>query len=105
MTNPDPATPTARGADRPLARLACPRCGHTRLSSVERLTAVGRCHAITIDAHGDPRFHWTGWTDVEWDSSTTIGVRCENCLHTVREGPIDEILASLPRRAVRPRAA
>jgi hypothetical protein len=104
MTHPDPATPTRRAA-RPLARLACPRCGHTRLSSVERLTAVGRCHAITIDAEHRPEFHWTGFTDVEWDSSTTIGVQCEHCLHTVREGPIDEILARLPRRAVRPRAA
>jgi hypothetical protein len=33
-----------------------------------------------------PRFHWTGRTDVEWDSSTTIGMQCDDCRHTVRGG-------------------
>ena len=72
---------------------------------MERLTATGRCRAITLDAAGAPEFHWTGWTDVDWDSSTTIGVQCENCLHTLREGPIGEILARLARRSIRARRA
>jgi hypothetical protein len=32
-----------------------------------------------------------------------IGVQCEHCLHTVRDGPFDEILARLARRPIRPR--
>ncbi len=100
MTNPDPATTTAQRA---VARLACPRCGSTRLSSVEHLTALGRCRAITVDADGAPTFHWTGWTDVEWDSSTTVGLQCDACLHTVREGPVRASVARFARQRMRPR--
>jgi len=86
-------------------RLACPRCGSRRISTIEQLAAVARCHAVTVDATGQPRFHWAGWTDVAWDASTTIGLQCDDCLHTEREGPIAEIAARFARLASRPTAA
>jgi hypothetical protein len=89
------ATPTPR---RPIHRLACPRCGSRRISTIEHLAAIARCHAITVDATGQPQFHWTGWTDVAWDTSTTIGLQCDDCLHAQREGPIAEIAARFARR-------
>ena len=55
MTNPDTATTTGQRA---VARLACPRRGSTRRSSVEHLTALGRCRAITIDADVAIREHF-----------------------------------------------
>jgi hypothetical protein len=79
-------------------RLACPRCGSRHISTIERLAAVARCHAITVDATGHPRFHWTGWTDVAWDASTTIGLQCDDCLHAESEGPITDIAARFARR-------
>ena len=105
MPNPDPATTTRGPAHRPVLRLACPHCGSTRLSSVEQVTATGRCDAITLDADGTAKFHHTGWTDVDWNQTTTIGVQCERCTHTLREGPLDEILARLARRPVHSRRA
>ena len=89
------ATQTPR---RPIHRLACPRCGLRRISTIEHLAAIARCHAITVDATGQPQFHWTGWTDVAWDASTTIGLQCDDCLHAQREGPIAEIAARFARR-------
>jgi hypothetical protein len=91
-------------------RLVCPRCGSRRISTIEQLAAVARCHAITIDPKGKPRFHWSGWTDVAWDASTTIGLQCDDCLHTETDGLIADIAARFTRltsraAATRQRAA
>jgi hypothetical protein len=90
---------------RPVHRPVCPRCGSRRISTIEQLAAAARCHAITIDATGQPRFHWAGWTDVAWDASTTIGLQCDDCLHTESEDPIADIAARFARLASRPAAA
>jgi hypothetical protein len=79
--------------------LVCPRCGSRRISTIEQLAAVARCHAITIDPKGQPRFHWSGWTDVVWDASTTIGLQCNDCLHTEHDGPIADIATRFTSRA------
>jgi hypothetical protein len=84
-----------------VCRLVCPRCGSRRISTIEHLAAVARCHAITIDPKGHLRFHWTGWTDVAWDASTTIGLQCNDCLHSESDGPIADIAARFTHRASR----
>jgi hypothetical protein len=102
------SAPASRAPRRPVQRvlrLACPRCGSRHISTIERLAAVARCHAITVDATGRPRFHWTGWTDIAWDASTTIGLQCDDCLHAESEGPIADIAARFARLAPRPAAA
>ena len=63
--------------------LRCPGCGSTDLATSELLTAssCGRA-TLTIEPDGElrPEFHHDGWTDVNWDSSTTVGVECRSCM-------------------------
>jgi hypothetical protein len=62
--------------------LRCPQCGGADLATIERLTATCQGHAtLTIEADGElrPEFHPGGWTDVNWDSSTTVGLECRSC--------------------------
>jgi hypothetical protein len=104
MPNPDPATSTRQRRQR-ARRLACPKCGSTRLSSVEQLQAAGRCRAITVDATGASRFHWTGWTDAYWDTSTTIGLSCNDCFHDDTDVTLEEIAGRFAPRGSRRRAS
>ena len=63
--------------------LRCPQCGSADLATTEHLTASCQGHAtLTIEPDGSrrPEFHLGGWTDVNWDSSTTVGVECRSCL-------------------------
>ena len=62
--------------------LCCPACGSADLASIEQLTASCQGHAtLTIEPRGElhAEFHPCGWTDVNWDSSTTVGVECRSC--------------------------
>lgn len=54
--------------------MACPQCGSTELATIEQLEGTAAC---TISESGD--IDWEGRTDVNWDSSTTIGVECRGC--------------------------
>lgn len=59
----------------PAPDLACPKCGSIEsLGTVERIYGVAACYGISLDG---PRH--AGWTDVDWNSSTTIGVCCRSC--------------------------
>ena len=63
--------------------LCCPRCGAGELSSIEQLRGGCSGHAaLTIAPDGQLRtqFHPGGFTDVDWGSWTTVGVRCRACL-------------------------
>jgi hypothetical protein len=63
--------------------LRCPGCGSTDLATSELLTgsSCGRA-TLTIEPGGElhPEFHHDGWTDVNWGSSTTVGVECRSCM-------------------------
>jgi hypothetical protein len=103
MPNPDPATSTRPGTGPPtrpgpIARLACPACGSTSLSTVEQLTGAGRCRAIQVRADGTLQCRWTGWTDISWDSSRTVGLQCDQCGHVDRGGRLEEIATRFARR-------
>ena len=76
----DNTTTQAHGAVR--LHLCCPECGSADLASIEQLTASCQGHAtLTISHEGElrPEFHPRGWTDVHWDSSTTVGIECRSC--------------------------
>ena len=63
-------------------RLRCPQCRAADLATIEQLTASCQGHAtLTIEPDGGlrPEFHPGGWTDVNWDSSTTAGIECRSC--------------------------
>ncbi len=94
-------TPGAQPGPPPpvVAHLACPECGSTRLSSVENLNAAGRCHGVDVRADGALEFDWTGWTDVHWDASETIGLCCEDCLHYDDEGGLQDVARRFTRVA------
>ena len=65
--------------------LRCPGCGSSDLARSELLKASSRGRAtLTIESDGELRreFHHDGWTDVNWDSSTTVGVECRSCTWT-----------------------
>ncbi|MGH2947295.1 MAG: hypothetical protein ACRDPC_13750 [Solirubrobacteraceae bacterium] len=65
---------------------------------MEQLIGAGRCRAIHVGADGTLQCRWTGWTDVSWDSSRTVGLQCDECGHVDRGGRLDEITARFARR-------
>jgi len=74
-----PPSTAARGAR---LTLRCPGCGSAEIATNELLKASCRGRAtLAIEPDGElrPEFHHDGWTDVNWDSSTTIGVECRSC--------------------------
>lgn len=62
--------------------LGCPLCGNERLDTIERITGYASTSGITrLEADGGQEVDiaWAGDTDVDWNSSTTVGVRCGSC--------------------------
>jgi rubredoxin len=63
-------------------RLCCPACGSDRLETIEQLYGHAR-GAATLHVDPDGRlttdFEHYGDTDVDWNSSTTVGIRCSAC--------------------------
>lgn len=59
----------------PPTKFGCPSCGSTELGTIERLYGVADFAAINTDGYPE----WTGRTEVDWDSSTTVGATCGNC--------------------------
>jgi hypothetical protein len=59
--------------------LACPECGQSDgLATVERL--FGTCDGeFTLGKDGFVVFTGGGYTDVNWDSTESVGVICRNC--------------------------
>jgi hypothetical protein len=56
--------------------LRCPQCRDDRaLATVERLEGAAECSSI--EKSGPVH---SGYTHVNWDSSTTIGVTCRSCM-------------------------
>lgn len=72
-----------RATHRVKVSLRCPECGCADLATTEALTASCQGHAtVTVEADGTRtrEFNSGGWTDIDWDSSTTVGVACRSCL-------------------------
>lgn len=56
--------------------LGCPSCRSVEsLQTIEKLEALSNVSRITFDGEID----FAGDTEVLWDSSTTVGVFCQNC--------------------------
>lgn len=59
-----------------MARLKCRQCGDVDSArSIERL--YGTCDIDGVDDDGEPEF--CGYTDMDWDSSTSVKFACANC--------------------------
>jgi hypothetical protein len=61
-----------------MRKLGCPECGGQGLATLEQLE--GLCLSdFTVDevdvVHSEPH----GYTEILWDTSTTIGVVCREC--------------------------
>lgn len=61
------------------APLVCPVCQSDNLGTTEEISGVACCHAYVEVASGQRLIEHDGWTDVCWDSSTTIGMECRDC--------------------------
>ena len=60
----------------PSEQLACPTCATTDdLQTIESLYG----HASTTRIEADRTIDFTGWTEIDWDSSQTVGAFCKNC--------------------------
>jgi hypothetical protein len=89
------AEPTATGTWWPrqpglTVDLACPRCGAgANLATVEQLLGSAGATRVGVLPDGAVEVDWTGYTEVDWDSSTTIGAGCESCgwRHVGRDWP------------------
>jgi hypothetical protein len=58
--------------------MACPQCHQTdQLFSVEQLE--GLCAMEVPSDPTEPVAHFESYTEVAWDSSTTIGFYCRGC--------------------------
>lgn len=57
-------------------QLACPDCATADdLQTIE--TLYGFAHTTRIGADGS--IDYAGWTEVDWDSSQSVGAYCGNC--------------------------
>ena len=57
--------------------LGCPECGDTYLATIEKLTGYSILTEVTADD-----LTYEGTTEMDWDSTTTVGVRCMACWWT-----------------------
>lgn len=78
-----------------MTALACPQCGSTDLRTIE--TIIGTCYLSCIerDENGELDFEHCGETDVCWDSTTSTGLECGNCLWQASGETMDEWCAQL----------
>jgi hypothetical protein len=60
-----------------MTAVGCPRCRSTDLGTLENLLGTAGCRVRRIG--GELEFVHDGWTDVDWDSSTSIGITCRSC--------------------------
>lgn len=73
-------------------RLACPECGSDDLATIE--VVEGTCDSdFVITKDGERVDFGQGETDLDWDTSTTIGVTCNGCDWEERgAGYLDELV-------------
>ena len=58
--------------------LVCPKCGTTELATTEKL--LGRAGASMYRLpNGELEIDHDGYTNVNWDSSETVGIECCSC--------------------------
>lgn len=60
-----------------MAALTCPACGVANLGTIEQVKGVAQATIDIVD--GKIELDHGGHTDMDWDSSTTIGVSCREC--------------------------
>lgn len=58
--------------------LLCPACGYSTLSTIEQLFGYAGA-AASRDDTGEVKLVWDGDTRMDWDSSTTVGIMCDEC--------------------------
>jgi len=62
------------------APLVCPNCHSDNLGTIEDISGVALCSAYVDISNGDRSVEHDGWTDVCWDSSTSVGITCRDCM-------------------------
>src|SRR6516164_391838 len=61
------------------ATLVCPLCHSPNLATIEELEGAAEMTARVDVTTGERTIYHEGWTDVWWDSSTTVGAECRDC--------------------------
>ena len=61
-----------------MADLGCPECGCTELATIVQLRGDARVR-IERDDNGETHYVFAGRTEIDWDGSETIGIRCSVC--------------------------
>ena len=62
-----------------MSTLVCPNCGSTDLATIEDLSGSAHCKAVLDPDTGARSVEYDGWTEVHWDSSTSMGIECRSC--------------------------
>lgn len=61
--------------------IGCPGCGETDgLSTVELLRGYAGCSFFRLD-DGSLQTAFGGYTDINWDTTRTVGLECARCGH------------------------
>ena len=75
--------------------LRCPHCGSADMATTAQLTASCQGHAVlTIAGDGEctRESQLGGWSDVNWDSSTTVGIECRSCTWSyIGDGHLEQL--------------
>jgi hypothetical protein len=88
----DEAGTTCAECERPSVKLGCPECGSVELETRE--TLIGSCAGDAwLEGDGERTFEGGGYTEINWDSSTTQAIECRLCPW---EGQLEEL--RVPRR-------
>lgn len=84
--------------------LVCPTCGHGHsMSTLEQLSATSPLEYVHA-ADGDddtPDYEFAGSSDIDWDSSLTVGCTCGHCGYTYHGEDWVTKLAPLPTMSTR----
>ncbi|MGD0452848.1 MAG: hypothetical protein ABSB69_04565 [Solirubrobacteraceae bacterium] len=68
--------------------LVCPRCNLSNsLATIETLIGYAQIEDIYVGPEG-PVIDFNGYTDMDWGSSETVGIRCKKCDW---EGQLDDL--------------
>lgn len=72
--------------------VGCPECGDTQsLATIETLEGAAACQIVRDD--GEVCVSHDGETDVDWDSSVTLGISCQACGYEYRGDDWEQVLA------------
>lgn len=89
-----------------MTTMACPHChAVTHLGTIEKVTGIAEATRIQRGEDGTVWADYTGSTEMDWDSSTTVGGNCSLCGWEQEGGDWADKLIEVPVHTARVAAA